>query len=148
MIVPILLATALSVPTRHLPAHQAGQPMVVSREAPREAEGASPLNLFAYCDAKRQSWIMVTNAGPTPLVVQWTLTAIVPGYPQDRWSGTGRVDPGKFEGWMSPAPFLHLDIRYDEDGLPATSSIDASCSATAAEGGGFGTAAEGSGFGE
>lgn len=137
MYAPLLLAATLAVAAPHRAVHEAGRPIAVSRQAPREGEGAS-VNLFAYCDAKRQSWIMVSNAGPTPLVVQWTLTAIVPGYPQDRWSGVGRVDPGKFEGWMSPAPYLHLDLRYDDDGLPTSKSIDASCSGSAGEGSGIG----------
>ena len=137
MYAPLLLAAALAAATPHHPVQEAAQPITVSRQAPRKAEGDS-VNLFAYCDAKRQSWIMVTNAGPTPLVVQWTLTAIVPGYPQDRWSGTGRVDPGQFEGWMSPAPYLHLDLRYEDDGLLTSKSIDASCSGSAAEGSGIG----------
>ncbi len=100
-------------------------------------EGGS-LNLVAYCDAKGQSWIMATNAGPSAFDVLWTLTANKPGYPPDQWSSVSRVEPGQFEAWMSPAPSLHLDIRYDDDGLPATKSIDTSCSGTAALVGGLG----------
>jgi hypothetical protein len=73
----------------------------------------------------------VKNGTSTALVVEWTLTAFMPGYPPDSWSSVSQVDPGQFEEWMSPAPYLHLDIRYDDDGLPATDGIDAFCMATA-----------------
>lgn len=136
MLAPLLLATALAVRVQHVPVHQVAQPIMVGREAPRKVEGAS-LNLFAYCDASRQNWIMVTNAGPTAFVVEWTLTAIKPGYPPDRWSSVSSVESGRFEGWMSPAPYLHLDIRYDDDGLPTTNSIDTFCPAIAGLGSGL-----------
>jgi hypothetical protein len=136
MFAPILLATALALPAQHRPVQQVAQLIAAGRQAPEKIEQAS-LNLFAYCDASRQTWIMVTNAGPAPLVVEWTLTANKPGYPPDRWSSVSRVEPGQFEGWMSPAPYLHLDIRYDDDGLPATSGIDAFCPATAGLGSGL-----------
>ena len=67
------------------------------REAPRNVEDGS-LSVFAYCDASGQSTIKMTNAGPTALVVEWTLTAIKPGYPPDFWSSVSRVEPGHFEG--------------------------------------------------
>ncbi len=129
MLAPLLLATALVIRPEHLPVRQVAPPIVVDRETLQKF-GDGSLNLFAYCDASRQTWIMVTNAGPTPFVVEWTLTATKPGYPPDRWSNVSSVEPGQFEGWMSSAPFLHLEIRYDDDGLPITKSIDASCSAT------------------
>lgn len=130
MLAPILLATALATQVQHLPIHQAVQPIVVGRQAPRRLEEGG-LSMLAYCDTKGQSWITVTNASPTPFFVEWTLTATMPGFPPDVWSNVSQVAPGQSEGWMSPAPFLHLDISYDDDGLPTTNSIDASCSATA-----------------
>lgn len=135
MLAPLLLATALAVRV-HLPVHQVVQPIVVGHEALQKVDAAS-LNVFAYCDARNQPTIMVTNAGPTALVVEWTLTAIKPGYPPDHWSSLSRVEPGQFEGWMAPAPYLHLEIRYDDDGLPTTNSIDAFCPATAGQGSGL-----------
>jgi hypothetical protein len=111
-----------------MPAHDA-QPAPTVHEAPQRTE--TSLNLYAYCDAKGQPTIMVTNGGPTPFVLEWTLTAVKPGFPPDRWSSVSLVQPGQFEGWMSPAPYLHLDVRYDDDGLPVTRSIDAFCPATA-----------------
>lgn len=130
MLAHLLFATALAIPVQHLPVHQAAQPIAVGRQAPQKNEEAG-LNIFAYCDARNQPTIMVTNSGPAAFVVAWTLTAVKPGYPPDLWSSVSRVEPGRFEGWMSPAPHLHLDIRYDDDGLPATDSIDAFCPATA-----------------
>ena len=124
MYAPLLLATALVARVAHLPA----QPVVVVREAHRNVEEDS-VSVFAYCDVRGQSTIMMTNAGPTAVVVDWTLTAFKPGFPPDFWSSVSRVEPGHFEGWMSPAPYLHLDFRYDDDGLPTTNSIDAFCSA-------------------
>lgn len=130
MIAPLLLAAVAAISVPHLPV-RAARSIAVSREAPQRVEGGS-LNLVAYCDARGQSWITVTNAGPTAFDVEWTLIADKPGYPPDQWSSVSRVEPGQFESWMSPAPTLHLDIRYDDDGLPATNSIDASCSGPAA----------------
>ncbi len=130
MIAPLLLATALVVRPQHLPVRQVAQPIVVGHETPQKIGGGG-LTLVAYCDASRQTWVVVTNSAPTPYVVEWTLTAVKPGYPPDRWSSVSDVEPGQFEGWMSPAPYLHLDIRYDDEGLPTTSSIDAFCPATA-----------------
>jgi hypothetical protein len=129
MIAPLLLATAVAV-RAHLPVQHAAQPVGVLREAPQRIEETS-LNMFAYCDARGQPTIMVTNAGPAAFVVEWTLTAVKPGYPPDRWSSVSRVEPGQFEGWMSPAPYLHLDIRYDEDAQPTTDTIDVFCPAAA-----------------
>jgi hypothetical protein len=128
MYAPLLLATVLSMQAQHLPVHQAARPIVVGREAPRNVEEGS-LSVFAYCDVKGQSTIMMTNAGPTAFVVEWTLTAIKPGYPTDTWSSVSTVGPGQFEGWMSPAPYLSLDVRYDVDGVPTANSIDVSCPA-------------------
>lgn len=136
MIAPLLLATALAVRPQHLPVHQVAQPIVVGHEEPRKVGGAD-LNMFAYCDVRNQPTIMVTNGGPTAFLVNWTLTSTKPGYPPDQWSSVSRVEPGQFEGWMSPAPYLHLDIRYDDDGVPTADSIDAFCPATAGEGSGF-----------
>ncbi|HEX2798322.1 MAG TPA: hypothetical protein VHQ44_01505 [Thermoanaerobaculia bacterium] len=136
MLAPLLLATALAVRVQHVPVHQVAQAIVVGREAPQKVDEGS-LNMFAYCDARDQATIMVTNAGPTAFVVEWTLTATKPGYPPDRWSSVSRVEPGQFEGWVSPAPFLHLDIRYDADGLPTADSIDAFCPATAGQSSGL-----------
>ena len=130
MLVPLLLAAAIASRVPHSPVQNAAQPVEMGREAPQRAEEAGP-NLFAYCDASRQPTIMVTNDGSTALVVEWTLTASMPPYPPDRWSGVSTLEPGKFEGWMSPALYLHLDIRYDDDGLSGTNSIDASCQAAA-----------------
>jgi len=135
MYATLLLAAALATRVQHLPV-RAAQPIVVNREVPQRAEESS-LKMSSYCDASRQTWIVVTNAAPDAYVLEWTLTANKPGYPMDRWSGISRVEPGQFEGWMSPAPYLHLDIRYDDDGLPTTNSIDASCAATAGQGGGL-----------
>ncbi|HSB62812.1 MAG TPA: hypothetical protein VLJ18_01550 [Thermoanaerobaculia bacterium] len=133
MIVPLLLATALTVRPPHLSVQTAARPIVGVREAPQRLEEAT-LNLFAYCDAKGQATIMATNAGPTTYVLEWTLTAMKPGFPPDRWSSVSHVEPGQFEGWMSPAPYLHLDLRYEVDGVPFTNSIDAFCPGAAALG--------------
>ena len=122
MIAPLLLAAAL----QHLPVNRVSQPPVLGREAAQKIEDTS-LSMLAYCDARGQSTIMVTNLGPTPLVVEWTLTATIQEDDPDTWSSVSRVEPGQFEGWMSPAPYLHLEIRYDEDGLPKTDSVDAFC---------------------
>lgn len=136
MLAPLLLITALAVRAQHLPVHQVAQAAVAGREARQKVDEGN-LNMFAYCDARNQATIMVTNAGPAAFVVEWTLTATEPGYPPDRWSSVSRVEPGQFEGWMSPAPYLHLDIRYDDDGLPTTNNIDAFCPATAGWGSGL-----------
>ncbi len=128
MIAPLLLATALTVRAQHVPVRQASQPVVV-REAPQRI-GEGSLSLYAYCDAKGQATIMVTNAGATSFVLEWTLTVINPGYPPEHWSSVSRVEAGQFEGWMSPAPYVHLEIRYDDDGQATTNSIDAFCPAT------------------
>jgi hypothetical protein len=133
MLANLLFATALAVPAQHRPVHNAARPIVVSRQAPQRIEETS-LNVYAYCDAKGQPTIMMTNAGSATFLVEWTLTAVKPGYPPDSWSSVSRVEPGQFEGWMSPAPYLHLDFRYDHDGLPITKSIDAFCPATAGMG--------------
>lgn len=130
MLAHLLFASALAVRAQHLPVQHAAQPVVAVRQAPQRAEETS-LNMSAYCDARGQATIMVTNAGPGAFLVEWTLIAVKPGYPPDRWSSISRVEPGQFEGWMSPAPYLHLDIRYDDDGLPVTNSIDVFCPATA-----------------
>ena len=132
MIVPLLLATAIALRVPHPPVQKAAQPVAVGREAPQRVEEAG-LNLFAYCDASRQPTIMLTNDGSTVLVVEWTLTAVMSSYSPDRWAGVSTLEPGKFEGWMSPALFLHLDIRYDDDGVPTTSGIDAFCPAAAGQ---------------
>jgi hypothetical protein len=130
MLAPILLATALVARVPHLPVHQAVQPIVVGREAPRRVEEGS-LSMFAYCDARGQSWITMTNATPTAVVLEWTRTSTMAGFAPDVWSSVSQVEPGQSEGWMSPARYLHLEIRYDDDGLPTTNSIDASCAGTA-----------------
>jgi hypothetical protein len=100
----------------------------VSRPDPGEIrEGSDRLQVTSYCDVKHQPTILVTNSGDSDLVVEWTLTAVNPGYSTDRWSSVSLVAPGKFEGWMTPAQYLHLEIRYDDDGQPTTQSIDAAC---------------------
>jgi len=136
MLATLLLATALVAPVQHLPVRQAAQPVVVARDAPLNIE-ADSLNLYAYCDARGQAEIMMTNAGPAAYVVEWTLTAVKPGYPPDSWSSVSSVGPGQFEGWMSPAPYLSLNVQYDVDGLPTANSVDVSCPATAGLEGGF-----------
>lgn len=130
MYASLLLATILAVPAQHLPARQVALAVVAGREAPQKV-GEGTMGLYGYCDARNQPTIMMTNAGSSAYVVEWTLTAIKPGYPPDRWSSVSRVEPGQFEGWMSPAPCLHLDVLYDDDGFPTANSIDASCPATA-----------------
>jgi len=138
MIATLLLTAALVVPVQHLPVRQAAaQPVVVAREAPPNVVDADSLSIYAYCDARGQSTIMMTNAGPTAFVVEWTLTAIKPGYPPDSWSSFSSVGPGQFEGWMSPAPYLSLNVQYEVDGLPTANSIDASCPAAAGLESGF-----------
>lgn len=136
MLAPLLLAAALAQKIQHSPVHQAAEPVAVSLEAAHRVEKAK-LDIFEYCDASRQSTIMVTNPAPSAFVVEWTLTAVMPGYPTDHWSGVSRLEPGQFEGWMSPAPYLHLDIRYDDDGQVTTNSIDALCQATTSQGSGL-----------
>ena len=137
MLIPLLLATAVAVRPPHLPVHNAARPIVAVREAPQGIE-ETRLSVFKYCDAKGQPTIILTNAGTAIFVVEWTLIAMKPGYPPDHWSSVSRVEPGQFEGWMSPAPYLHLDIRYDDDGLPTTNSFDAFCPATSGLGSGLG----------
>jgi hypothetical protein len=136
MLATLLLAAVLAAQAPHLAVQQAAQPIVVSRPVSPNA-GETGLDVFAYCDAKGQSTIMMTNASQAALVVEWTLTAVTPGYPPDSWSSVITVGPGQFEGWMSPAPYLHLDVRYDDDGLPTTDSVDAFCPATAGLSAGF-----------
>lgn len=130
MLATILLATTLAAGTRHMPVQGAAQPVVAVRERPERAADATA-NVLAYCDANGQPTIVLTNAGATPLVVEWTLTSFQPGYPPDTWSNVSHLEPGRFEGWMSPAPYLHLDYRYDDDGQVVTDSILASCPGTA-----------------
>ncbi|MFI5197059.1 MAG: hypothetical protein ACHQJD_00425 [Thermoanaerobaculia bacterium] len=136
MLATLLFATAFVARVQHLPVHSVDQPIVVSRESPQKVDQGG-LDTFAYCDARGQSTIIATNATSTFLIIDWTLTAIKPGYPPDLWLNVSRVEPGQFEGWMTPAPYLHLDIRYDDDGLPTTKSIDAFCPATASQGSGL-----------
>jgi len=136
MIATLLLATALVAPVQHLAVRQVAQPVVVARAAPLNIEGES-LSLYGYCDARGQSTIMMTNAGSTAFVVEWTLTAMKPGYPPDSWSSVANVGPGQFEGWMSPAPYLTLNVQYEVDGLPTENSVDVSCPATAGLESGF-----------
>ncbi|MFI5120808.1 MAG: hypothetical protein ACHQM4_10355 [Thermoanaerobaculia bacterium] len=128
MVATLLIAAVLGAGAPHLPVHHVAQSSVGGHQAPQKVDD---VNLVAYCDTRGQSTILVKNGAPTPLVVEWTLTAFMPGYPPDSWSSVSRVDPGQFEEWMSPAPYLHLDIRYDDDGLPATDSIDTFCMAAA-----------------
>lgn len=132
MLASILLATTLAAGTRHLPVRNAAQPVVTSRERPERASEVTA-SVFAYCDTKGQPTIVLTNVGRTALVVEWTLTAFMPGYPPDAWSNVSLVEPGRFEGWMSPAPYLHLDYRYDDDGRVVTDSVLATCPATAGQ---------------
>ncbi|MDL2719014.1 MAG: hypothetical protein PT977_14800 [Acidobacteriota bacterium] len=136
MLASLLLATVLAVPVNHLSVRQASQPIVLNRGISRPA-AVDRVKIFSYCDMRNQPTIMVTNSGPTDLVLGWTLTVIKPGYPTDRWSSVSFVGPGKFEGWMAPATYLHLDIRYDDDGIPVTESADAFCEAPTVQAGGF-----------
>lgn len=142
LLLPLLLASTIAERAAHLPVHQTAQPaqpVVAARgepQAPQEG-GEDKLAILTYCDVSRQPTITVTNVGPTALVVAWTMTATMPPYPPDSWSNVSRLEPGQFEGWMSPAEVLHLDVKYDDDGQPATNSIDASCPVPAGEGSGL-----------
>ena len=132
MLASFVLAATLAFPVRHQPVTQAVQPVVTSRpisrpEAGEVGGGEDRVQTSSYCDVKHQPTILLTNTGDSDLVVEWTLTALTPGYPTDRWSSVSLVAPGRFEGWMTPAPYLHLEIRYDDDGLPKTQSVDATC---------------------
>jgi len=132
MISALLLASAVALSSTHLPV-RAGAPIPVLRhEAPRRVDEVRVI-MFAYCDANQQPTIMLTNVGPAGVVVTWTLTAALPGYPTDVWSQVSFLGSGQFVGWMSPASYLHLVVQYDDDGLPSTQSIEAACSATAGQ---------------
>lgn len=137
MISALLLAVALSLPLAHVPVRAAAEPIPVARhEAPLQVD-AVRITMFAYCDASQQPTIMLTNVGAADVVVAWTLTAVIPGYPTDVWSHVSYLGSGQFEGWMSPASYLRLVIRYDDDGLPTTQSTEAACPTTAGEDSGF-----------
>jgi hypothetical protein len=136
MLASLLLATVLAVPVNHLPVLQASQPIVLNRGILR-ADTVSPIEISAYCDMNHQPTILVTNSGANDLVIEWTLTAIRPGSVTDRWSSVSLLKPGRFEGWMAPATYLRLDIRYDDDGIPATESADAFCEAPTVRAGGL-----------
>ena len=112
------------------PSHAGAQRRPARRRSSRKA-GDVTANVLAYCDARGQPTIVLTNVGPAPLVVEWTLTAFKPGYPPDTWSNVSLVEPGQFQGWMSPAPYLHLDYRYDDEGREVADRVLAYCPATA-----------------
>ena len=130
MISALLLASAFALPGAHVPVQAAVSIPVVRREAPRKVDQVR-VTVFAYCDARQQPTIMLTNVGPAGVVVAWTLTTVMPGHRTDVWSHVSFVGSGQFEGWMSPASYLRLVVQYDDDGLPATQSVEAACPATA-----------------
>lgn len=133
MISALLLASAIALqPSAHVPIRAAEPIPVVHREAPRMVDEVR-INIFAYCDASQQPAIMLTNVGSADVVVAWTLTAVMPGHPTDVWSHVSFLGSGQFEGWMSPASYLRLDVHYDDDGLPTTQTIEAACPATGGE---------------
>jgi hypothetical protein len=136
MLASLVLATVLAVPVSHLSVRQASPPIVLNHGISRSAV-VDRVKVSSYCDVRNQPTILVTNSGATDLVLEWTLTVIKPGYPTDRWSNVSLVEPGRFEGWMAAATYLHLDIRYDDDGLPTTESVDAFCPAPTVQAGGF-----------
>lgn len=126
MLIPLLLVTALTQRAQHQSVQQGSQPIVMSRDVPQRAEAAK-LDVFAYCDVSGQPTIMVTNIGPSLFTADWTLTAVKPPSPPDFWSGVSHLEPGQFEGWMSPAQYLHLEISFDYGGQTTTKAIDAFC---------------------
>jgi hypothetical protein len=132
MISALLLASALALPSGHVPVRAAEPIPVVRHDAPRKVDEVR-INIFAYCDASQQPTIMLTNVGRADVVVAWTLTAVMPGHPTDVWSHVSFLGSGQFEGWMSPASYLRLEVHYDDDGLPTTQSIEAACPATGGE---------------
>lgn len=130
MISALLLATAIALPRAHVPV-QAAQPVsAVSQEGLRRVDEVR-ISFFSYCDASQQPTIMLTNVGPTGVLVAWTLTAMAPGHPADVWSNVSFIEAGQFEGWMSPAATLSLVAQFDDDGTPTMRTIEAACSATA-----------------
>jgi hypothetical protein len=132
MISALLLASAIALPGTRVPVRAAVPIAVLGHEAPRKVDEVR-INMFAYCDASGQPTIMLTNVGPADVIVAWTLTAVMPGHPTDVWSQISLVGSGQFEGWMSPASYLRLDVRYVDDGLPTAQSIEAACPATAGQ---------------
>lgn len=132
MIPALLLASALALPLSHASVRSAGPGPVVRHEEPLKVDEVR-ITTFAYCDASQQPTIMLANVGPADVVVAWTLTAVMPGHPTDVWSHVSYLGPGQFEGWMSPVSYLRLVVRYDDDGLPTTQSIEASCPAAGVE---------------
>lgn len=132
MISALLLAAAVALPLAHAPVRAAEPVSVTRRETPRKVDDVR-IVMSAYCDAKQQPTIVLTNVGPADVFVAWTLTAVMPGNPTDVWSHVSFLGSGRFEGWMSPAPYLLLVVQYDDDGLPTTQSIEAACPATAGE---------------
>jgi hypothetical protein len=129
MITALLLAAAVTLP--HTVPVRAAEPIpVVRHEAPRKVDEVR-ISMFASCGASQQPTIMLTNDGPVDVVLAWTLTAVMPGNSTDVWSHVSFLASGQFEGWSSPAVYLRLVVRYDDDGLPTTQSIEASCAASA-----------------
>jgi hypothetical protein len=125
MISALLLASSIAL-LRTVPV-QAIEPIpVVRHEAPRNVD-EDRINVVAYCDPSQQPTIILTNVGTAGVSVAWTMTAVMPGYPTNVWSNVSFVASGQFEGWMSPGPFLLLVVHYDDDGLPATQSIEVAC---------------------
>ena len=132
MISAVLLASAIALPGPRVPVRAAQPIPVVSHEAPRTVDEVR-IDMFAYCDASQQPTIILTNVGPAGVIVSWTLTAVLPGHPTDVWSQVSFVESGQFQGWMSPASYLRVDVRYDDDGRPAAQSIECACPATAGQ---------------
>jgi hypothetical protein len=133
MICALLLAAAVALPRTHAPVQAAEPSPVVRHEAPLKVDTVR-ITMSAYCDASQQPTIMLTNVGPADVVLAWTLTAVMPGNSTDVWSHVSLLVSGQFQGWMSPASYLRLVVRYDDDGLPTMQSIEAACPATAGEG--------------
>jgi hypothetical protein len=129
MISALLLASAVAL-LRTVPV-QAVEPILVAHHEAARAVDEDRINVFAYCDSRQQPTIVLTNVGSAGIPVAWTLTAVRPGYPTDVWSNVSLVASGQFEGWTSSASYLLLVVHYDDDGLPATQSIEAACPATA-----------------
>jgi hypothetical protein len=132
MISALLLAAAVALPRSHAPV-QAAEPAPVVRHEARLKVDEVRINMFASCDARQQPTIMLTNDGPADVVLAWTLTAVMPGNSMNTWSHVSLLGSGQFEGWVSPATYLRLVVRYDDDGLPTTQSIEAACPTTAGD---------------
>lgn len=106
----LLLALALSLPVDAAPLHV----------APHVRESIS---VVAGCGDLEQPYIVITNVGHEPLLLEWLCVSEAPPWPTDVYAGAGVLAPGQFEGWLTSGLHLRLSVQFNGH----VRTVEASC---------------------